>query len=170
MINGLNDIISGALARLGQQIRTDLPPFLAALAILIAAYLLARVARWMVLRAFKGIEVDQWLRRSGISVILNREDTLRASRVAAQVAYWGILLAGAAAALNVFGTQVTTRLAEWVMMLLPRLVAGAAILIAGLWLGQYAGRSVLVWAVTKTCHRPGNWRWRLARWWCSQRL
>jgi hypothetical protein len=38
--------------------------------------------------------------------------------------------------------------------LIPRLVAAAAIIVGGLWLGQYLGRSTLVWAVNEDLPAP----------------
>ncbi len=154
MIETLQGIIQGALARLSQQIQHDLPPFIAALAILAVAFLCARFARWLVRRAFKGIELDLWLRRSGVSGIINPSGTLRASRVAARVAYWGILLAGFLAALNAFGTELTARITEQIVFLFPKLAGAGIILLAGVWLGQYLGRSALIWAVNEDLPGP----------------
>lgn len=160
MIDTLQAIIRGALERLSQQMQHDLPPVIAALAILVAAFLVARLARWLVLRVFKGIEFDLWLRRSGLSAILNPSGTLRASRVAARTAYWGILVIGLLAALNALGTQVTQRMAEQIVFLFPKLAGGGLILLAGMWLGQYLGRSALIWAVNEDL--PGPRRLALA--------
>jgi hypothetical protein len=154
MIDTLNAIIRGALERLSQQMQHDLPPVIAALVILLVAFLFARFARWLVLRVFKGIELDLWLRRSGLSAIVNPSGTLRASRVAARTAYWGILFIGLLAALNALGTQVTSRMAEQIVFLFPKVVAGGLILLAGMWLGQYLGRSALIWAVNEDLPGP----------------
>jgi hypothetical protein len=160
MIDTLQAIIRGALERLSQQMQHDLPPVIAALAILLFALLCARAARWLVRRVFKGIEVDLWLRRSGLSTIIDPSGTLRASRVAARVAYWGILIVGLLAALNALGTQVTSRMAEQIVILFPRVATGGLILLAGIWLGQYLGRSALIWAVNEDL--PGPRRLALA--------
>ena len=154
MIEALRGIISGALERLSHLIKTDLPPLIAALAILAVAFLLAKLARWLVTRVFKGIEADQWLRRSGIGAMIDRSGSLRASRLVAQSAYWGVLTLGFLGAMSAFGTQFTTRIAEEFVLLLPRLLAGGLIVLAGTWLGQYLGRSTLVWAVNEDLPFP----------------
>jgi hypothetical protein len=154
MIETLQAIIQGALARLSQQVQHDLPPFIAALAILLVALLCARVARWLVRRVFKGIELDRWLKRSGVSAIVNPSGTLRASRVAARTAYWGILLLGLAAAFNALGTEVSSRIAEQLVFLFPKLAGAGLILLGGMWLGQYLGRSALIWAVNEDLPAP----------------
>ncbi len=154
MIEALQFIIGGALERVWALIKHDLPPLLAALIILSISYLLARLARWVIHRGFKGIEVDAWLRNSGVSSMLDQTGGLHASRAAGQIAYWVILLLGGITALNVFGSQITTRLADWVTLLLPRMVAAGAIVLGGFWLAQYLARSVLVWAVNEDLPSP----------------
>jgi hypothetical protein len=153
MIRTLREIINGALQRLSLQIMNDLPPLLAALIIMLAAYLAAILCRWLVTRAVKGIEADRWIRQSGIGEVLHMPG-VRTSRLAAQVTYWAILIAGVLAAINVFGSQFTSRLVESAVLLFPRLLAAGAIVLAGLWVAQYLGRSVLVWAVNEDLPAP----------------
>src|SRR5512146_1159566 len=112
MIDTLHAIIRGALERLSQQLQHDLPPVLAATAILLLAYVIARFVRWLLLRAVKGIEWDQWLKQSGLAGMLDRSGTLRASRLVAHTAYWSILTIGVLAALNALSTEATSRLAN----------------------------------------------------------
>lgn len=154
MIDTLQAIIEGALARLSQQLRTDLPPLIAAAIILLLAYVAARTARWLLTRAFKGIRVDRWLRHSGVSDIIDRSGTLRTSRVVAQTAYWAILVVGLLGALNAFETRFASRMAENIMLLLPRLLIGVLIIVSGLWVARYFGRSTLVWAVNEDLPSP----------------
>jgi hypothetical protein len=154
VIEALRRIIGGALERLSLLIKTDLPPLIAALAILGVAFLLAKLVRWLVTRVFKGIDADQWLRRSGIGAMIDRSGTLRASRLVAHSAYWGVLMIGFLGAMSAFGTQFSTRVAEGIVLLLPRLLAAGLIVLAGMWLGQYLGRSTLVWAVNEDLPSP----------------
>lgn len=154
MIETLRAIIQSSLERLSTQLRTDLPPVIAAAIVLFAAYVLARLARWLTSRAFKGIQADRWLARSGMSAILDSSGTLKASRAVAQTMYWAVLGVGFLIALNVFGTGPAARIAENAVTLIPRLIAGALILVGGLWLGQYLGRSTLVWAVNEDLPFP----------------
>ncbi len=154
MISALQAIIRGALERLSVQIQRDLPAVLAAAAILLIAFLAARVVRWLVLRAVKGIEWDLWLRRSGLSGMLARSGTLRVSLILAHAAYWCILVIGLLAALNALSTEFTLRVANGIEALVPRLAAAAAIVVAGIWLGQYLARSALIWAVNEDLPAP----------------
>lgn len=74
MIDTLREIIRGALQRLSLQVQHDLPPVLAALTIMLLAFLVARFVRWLLLRAVKGIQWDLWMRRSGLVGIIDRSD------------------------------------------------------------------------------------------------
>jgi hypothetical protein len=55
---------------------------------------------------------------------------------------------------NVFGTDLTTRIVQSFVFLLPRLFVAGLILLTGTWLGQYLGRGVLVWAVNENFPSP----------------
>jgi hypothetical protein len=154
MIEALRSILTGALERLSGQVKTELPMLLAAAVILLVAVLIAKLARWLIGRAFKGIELDEWLRRTGVSAMINRSGTIRASRITGHFVYWTIVIAGCVAALNVFEARLTTRLAESFALLLPRLAGAAAILVGGMLLGQHLGRSALIWAVNEDIPGP----------------
>ncbi|HWQ53106.1 MAG TPA: hypothetical protein VN442_05440 [Bryobacteraceae bacterium] len=153
MIDTLRAIVRGTLERLAHMAETQLPPLIVAAAIMLSAFLLASVVRLLILRVFHGIALDRFLRRSGVSSLVDHSGTLRASGVVAQSAYWGILIIGFLAALQAFGTEFTARIAEGAVLLFPRLLAGAAVVLGGIWLAQYLGRSALVWAVNE------DWPW-----------
>lgn len=153
MIETLRAIMRGTLERFSNMAETQLPPLIVAAAIMLAAFLIAALARLLILRAFHGIALDRFLRRSGVSYIVDHSGTLRASRVVAQGVYWGILIVGFLTALQAFGTDLTARIAEEAVLLFPRVLTGAAVVLGGIWLGQYLGRGALVWAVNE------EWPW-----------
>jgi hypothetical protein len=140
--------------RLSQQITTILPGLLAALVILSATYFLARIARWLLTRIFKGIALDRFLLQSGLSSMLDRSGRLRATGLVAQGAYWLILLLGLLTALSAFDTNLSSEIIEAVVFLFPKAITAALILLGGVWLGQYLGRSTLVWAVNEELPMP----------------
>jgi hypothetical protein len=154
MIETFQAIIGGSLERLSYQARTGLPPLIAAVTILLVAWIVAVLARKLVNRIFKGIELDMWLRRTGVTAMIDRSGRLRTSYIASQVAFWGILMVGLVAAVNVFGSDIATQTAATLALLVPRLVIAVLILVAGLWLGQYLGRTMLVWAVNEDLPSP----------------
>jgi hypothetical protein len=60
-----------------------------------------------------------------------------------------IFLTGIMTGISALDTQFTTRLTETAISLFPKLLAAAAIILTGIWLGRFLGRNVLVWAVNE---------------------
>ncbi|HEY3441204.1 MAG TPA: hypothetical protein VGK29_10650 [Paludibaculum sp.] len=154
MIETLRKVLEGALERLQYHVTTYLPSLLAALTLVLAAYLTALLVRWVIYRIFKGLTIDKFLRQSGIAFMVDSSGRLRATRLVAESAYWGILLSGVLLGVNVFGTDLTTQIIQSLVFLLPKLVVAGLILLAGTWLGHYLGRSMLVWAVNEGFPTP----------------
>lgn len=154
MVATLQQVLEGVLERLKHHVTTFLPSLLAALIFFLTAYLAALAARWLVYRIFKGLTIDRFLRQSGVVFMLDRSGRVRATRIVAETVYWSILLGGILTGLSVFDTQLTTQMIESFIFLLPKLVVAGLILLAGAWLAQYLGRSMLVWAVNESLPAP----------------
>jgi hypothetical protein len=154
MIETLKKILEGALERLHYHMTTYVPSLLAALTLVLGAYLTAVLVRWLIYRIFKGLSMDKFLRQSGIAFMVDSSGRLRATRLVAETVFWGILLCGVLAGVNVFGTDLTTQIIQSFIFLLPKLFIAGLILLAGAWLGQYLGRSMLVWAVNEGFPTP----------------
>lgn len=150
----LQNVLENALARLTYQVNTYLPGLLAGLTILLVAYLIARLARWFLLKVFRGMALDRFLQRSGLSTMLDRSGQLRATVLVAETVYWGLLLLGFLTGLSAFDTDLTSRIIETVVSLFPKIVTAGLIVLAGLWLGQYLGRGTLVWAFNEGLPTP----------------
>ena len=157
MIKTLEQVMTGALESLSHQITTYLPPTLAALAIFAAAFILANLTRWFLTKTFKGAGLDRFLRESGLSSILLRKRGLESARLVTNAVYWTILLAGVLTGLNAFDGKITSRMVESTVFVFPKLVAAGVILLAGIWLAQYLGRTLLVWAVNEEIPHPRRW-------------
>jgi hypothetical protein len=98
--------------------------------------------------------VDRFLRRTGVAYMIDGAGRLRATRIVAESAYWVILVAGFLTGLSVFDTDLTTQMIQTFVLLLPKLVLAGLILLGGVWLSQYLGRSMLVWAVNENLPSP----------------
>ena len=149
MVETLRTVLQGVLERLYKYVTIYLPSLLAALILFLAAYVMAVFARWLLYRIFKGPTIDRFLRRSGVAFMLDPSGHLRATRLVAETVYWCLLLSGFLLGLSVFDTDITTQLIQKFVFLLPKLVVAGLILLAGAALGQYLGRSMLVWAVNE---------------------
>jgi len=154
MIETLRTILEGALERLHNQITTYLPATLAALTVALAAWAMAWATRWLLYRIVKGMAIDRFLTQSGLAFLLDRSGRLRATKIVAESVYWSILVTGLLTAINVFNTDLTARIIQGFVFLLPKLAIAGLILLGGVWLGQYLGRSMLVWAVNEDLPAP----------------
>ncbi len=154
MLETIKEVLQDAMSRLRYQTTTYLPPLLAALTLMLGAYLAALLARWLIYRIFKGLAMDKFLRQSGVAFLVDPSGRLRATRLAAESAFWCILLGGALLGVNVFGTDLANRIVQGLVFLLPKLLIAGLILLGGTWLGQYLGRSTLVWAVNENFPSP----------------
>jgi hypothetical protein len=154
MSETLTTILTGVLDRLQFQATTYLPALIAAAIVILGALLVATVVRRVLYRIFKGAAIDRFLRRTGLAHLIDPSGRLRATPVAAEVAYWTILALGVLAGLSVFGTDLTSELIQTFVFLIPRLVVAALIVLAGAWLSQYLGRCMLVWAFSEDLPYP----------------
>lgn len=154
MIETLRTILEGALERLHNHVTTYLPATLAALTLILSGWLIAWIARWLLYRVFKGMAIDRFLRRSGLAFMLDRSGRLRATKMVAESVFWCILLTGLLMGINVFNTNLTTQIIQSFVFQLPKLVIAGLILLGGMWLSQYLGRSMLVWAVNEEFPSP----------------
>jgi hypothetical protein len=154
MIDILKSVLQEAIARLYHQVTTYLPSLLAAAVMVIGAYITALLVRWLIYKIFKGFAVDKFLRDSGVVYLLAPSGRLQATRIAAETAFWCILLTGFLLGLNVFGSDFTTQIQQAIVSLLPKLLVAGLILLGGSWLSQYLGRSALVWAVNENFPSP----------------
>jgi hypothetical protein len=86
--------------------------------------------------------------------MLDRSGRLRATHLVSQGTYWVILLLGLLTALSAFNTNLSSEIIEAMVFLFPKVLTAAVIVLGGAWLGQYLGRSTLVWAVNEEVPRP----------------
>ncbi len=149
MIELLRNILQETLARITRQISTYAPGLLAGLLVVLVAYILARLVRWLLGRIFKGIAFDRFLRQSGILSVLDGSGSIHASVLVARAAFWLVFLGGVLTGISALDTQLTTRITETIVFLAPKLLAAAGIIVGGIWFGRYLGHHILVWAVNE---------------------
>jgi flagellar biosynthesis protein FliQ len=149
MIEVFNNVIRQTLQTISHLATLYLPGLLAGAFIVALAYCVARLIRWILIRIFKGISFDRFLRQSGLTSMFDQAGKLRATDLVARSAYWIVLLGGILIGIDAFNTQLTSRITEATVVLFPKLIAAAAILLAGAWLGRYLRRGTLVWAVNE---------------------
>jgi hypothetical protein len=149
MLNFLENVYNQTVDRISGAISTYAPGLIAGLLIVVVAYILAKLVRWVLSRIFKGIAIDRFLRQSGLFAMVDRSGKAHAADLVASAAFWVVFLGGVLTAISALDTQLTTRITETAVFLAPKLLAAAAIIVAGIWLGRYLSRHTLVWAVNE---------------------
>ncbi len=149
MLETMKAILEGVLDRLSDSVVTHLAPMLAAVVIVLGAYIVAVTLRWLICRIFKGLAIDKFLRQSGFAVMLAPSGHLRATRLVAETVFWAVLLGGFLVGLSVFKSDIITQVVQRIIFLLPKLLVAGLLLLAGAWLSRYLSRSTLVWAVNE---------------------
>ncbi len=149
MIELLKNVIHLTTQRMSDQVSFAAPGIIAGLLILLIAYCLAWLARCLLLRIIKGISLDRFLRQSGFGPMLKTSGKVHAAELLAKGAFWMILLSGLLTAISAFDTQLTSRLTEAAVFLIPKLLVAAGIILAGIWFGRYLGHHILVWSVNE---------------------
>jgi hypothetical protein len=151
MLGLLEEIMKQTIDRISSQILVYTPGLLAALFILVIALVLAKSARWIILKIFKGTALDRFLRLTGLAT---NPEKLKTPQLAAQVVFWLIMGLGFLVALSSFDSKLTSRIIETAVFLFPKVLVAAAIIVISAWLGRYFGRSILVWAVNENMPGP----------------
>jgi hypothetical protein len=118
---------------------------------LIVAVLLAGVVAWAVAailrRTLRGVRFDEWLERWGFTGVAEWSPGNSPSLLLIRAIGWAIVLLGFALGLAAFDAALTSHLAFHVFTYLPRVIAAALVLLAGVVVGRFLGRKVLIEAV-----------------------
>lgn len=124
-----------------------IPRLLATASIVLAGWLIAAAARAVTALVLRALRLPRFAERSGLAELLRKAELPPADRLAATLIFWllfvGFLLAG----LDALGFEALRELREQMVVLVPRLVASAAILGIGLVLANVAWRLVVLAAV-----------------------
>jgi hypothetical protein len=124
-----------------------LPGLLALVVISLLAVVIALVARWLVLRALRGMDFDRRAEQLGLGAVADWSAVGPPSVVAARAVMWLILLAGLLAGLSALDAALPEQFARTIFAYLPNVVAALAILVLGAVLARFLARSVLIGAV-----------------------
>ena len=129
MLSTAADSVRAMFVRVGEA----LPRVAVAILIFVAGWLLARAARWAVVKALKAVPLDDLAEKIRINEFLRRgEIRVHLSDLVGIFVYWLIMLAFLLAALDVLGLTVAAELLQRVLAYVPQVVAGILVLILGL--------------------------------------
>ncbi|HET6440305.1 MAG TPA: hypothetical protein VFG59_19730 [Anaeromyxobacter sp.] len=142
-------VLSEAFARLGAVLVADLPALVAMFLVLAGTLILAALVRAMLRRLLSRIGLDRRARQWGVTTGRSLAPQREPSWLVARGAFWFVVLAGVAVALDVLGASTTTAMGLTILDFLPRLLVGILIFLAGVAAGRFLERSVLIGAVNR---------------------
>jgi hypothetical protein len=149
MWSDVGRVLSEAFARLGAVVAADLPALVAMLLVLVSALVLAAVVRSLLRRLLARIGFDRRAREWGMTTGRSLGPHHEPSWLVARGAYWFVVVAGIAVALDVLGASTTTALGLTILNFLPRLVVCVLIFLVGVGAARFLERSVLIGAVNR---------------------
>lgn len=154
MLETLQNVFDRIRDTISFHLFTYVPPLVVALLIVVLFWIMAKAVRWTLTKMIKGAGIDKFLSDSGLRSMFDSAGRLHGTPLVAGAAYWLIFGGGLLVALNVFNTNLSTRIVEAAVFLLPKAVTAGFILLLGAWLAQFLGRSVLVWASNEDLPGP----------------
>jgi hypothetical protein len=140
-------ILDQATAQIADHIANFLPGLLVALTLLLATFVVAIIARVVLVRTLRGLDVDSRAERLGLSTLLGMPPSSSPSETIARLAYWTILILGLLISLTTLNATIPSRLALNVFEYVPHLLAALMVLIVGAISARFLARSVLIGAV-----------------------
>ena len=140
-------IFRQATAQIGDYIANFLPGLLVSLTLVVVAFVIALLARFVLLRALRGLDFDRRAEQVRLSALIGWPAAASLSQTLARVVYWTILILGLLVALTALNATIPSQLAMSVFEYVPHLMAALMILVVGGITARFLARSVLIGAV-----------------------
>ena len=128
----------------GEQLMLYLPPFAAAIAILIAGYLLARLLERWTDALLKRLNFNKMADAGGISEAMGRTGTrLDPIHAVGKLLFWLVMLVVILLASTALGLESIREMFGTMLSFIPTLIAGIVIVILGMILGEFVRGVIL---------------------------
>jgi hypothetical protein len=148
-------ILRESTRQLAEHVANFLPGVLVSLVLIVATLVVAVFARVVLLRAFRGLDLDDRAEQWGLGALLGWAASTSPSQTAARVVYWAILVLGLLVSLTALNATIPSRLAMSVFDYLPHLFAALMIIVVGAVAARFLARSVLIGAVNMQIQSAG---------------
>lgn len=140
--------LQNSLTVLFNEVMAFLPQLVAALAILVAGWIVGKILGKAVARLFKTLHLDVALDKAGVDDLANRAGfAFKPASFTGGLVKWFIILAFTVVALNVLNLTAVTAFMSDIIGYLPQVLAAALIIFVGLIAGNFA-RTIVSAAVT----------------------
>ena len=127
------DSIRAAVASYWSTALDALPRIGGAVLLLVAGWVVAKIARRLSIRLLRFLKVDVLAEQAGMEDVLMRGDVRHTTvTILANVLYWFVLFASTLAALNVLGLRAADDLFQRIVLYVPNVFVALVVLIFGL--------------------------------------
>jgi hypothetical protein len=134
------DRLQASLAQLWEFV----PAFLGAAVVLVAGYLLAKLAQKGAARLMRRVHLNEVLRKGGVIHAVDRSGThFNPARVVATLVFWLVMFTVILVAANALGLDSLTRVFSELVSYIPSVIAAIVIVIVGIVLGDFVGGLIL---------------------------
>ncbi len=145
-MNDQIDLFLTSLQAFWGQIAVFMPKLLAALLLLLAGWLLARLLRAGVKRSLEALGFGRMAEKSGLEALLLQGGVdLSLAGVIAGVVFWLALLVVTVSVANSLGLDTVAHLVNQVVLFLPNVVVAILVLVFGTLLARVANRLAFAW-------------------------
>ena len=143
----VDQILRQATTQIVDHVANFLPGVLVALMLILATFVVAALARMLLVRALRGLEFDHRVDQWGAGALLGWTSPTSPSQTIPRVVYWTIVVLGLLVSLTALNATIPSRLALSVFEYLPHLLAALMILVVGAIAARFLARSALIGAV-----------------------
>jgi hypothetical protein len=143
----VDQILRQATTQIADQIANFLPGLLVSLMLILATFIVALLARVLLVRALRGLDFDRRAEQLALAALVGWPASASPSQTLARVVYWTIFILGLLVSLTTLNATIPSRLALSVFDYVPHLLAALMILIVGAVAARFLARSVLIGAV-----------------------
>ncbi len=127
------------------------PALFGAAVVLLAGYLLAKLAQKGVARALRRIHLNEMLRKGGVIQAVDRSGThFNPTRIVATLIFWLVMFTVMLVAANALGFDSVAKVFSELVSYIPSVIAAIVIVILGIVLGDFVGGLIL--ASTSALH------------------
>ncbi len=124
--------VKGMLTRIANFV----PSLVAALAILIVGWIIAKIIKGLVNRVLAVIRFDVIAEKAGVSSVLSKGGAkLTARQMVSGLAYWLVMIMVLVMAVNALGLTAASQVFEGLLAYIPSVIAAIFILVLGMFLG-----------------------------------
>ena len=140
------DMLLDPLRSVLAQIVAFLPRLALALLVIVAGWLLAKAARFALVKALRAINFNVLTERAGLDGFLQQGGIQRdTTDILGVLVYWLVVLAALVAAFNTLGLNYITELLRQVVMFVPRVMVALVILAFGSYFARFIAGAVMAY-------------------------